>query len=366
MELVLIGLAKSGKTTVFNSLTGGTAETSAYSGGRLEPNIAMVKVPDLRIEKLSDIYQPKKTMHANVKYTDVAGIGGAEGGIEQKGVPEALLQYVGKADAMVAVIRGFEDPVHGVPKPASDAEAVHLELIFSDLAKVENRLPKLERNVMKMTGKDKDAAAQELQVLQRIKPALEENRPIRSLGLTAEEEKTIRGFQFLSEKPLMFLLNVGEAEMARADEILKTMNVTGVTDQPKTMTNWLAGEIEAEISRLTGEDREMFLKDYHIEQPAAQRIIALSYELLGYISFLTVGPDEVRAWTITRGSTAPQAAGAIHSDFERGFIRAEIIGYDELLAAGNFANAKKLGKVRLEGKSYVVQDGDVVNFLFSV
>ena len=365
MELALIGLQKSGKTTVFNALTGGNAETSAFAGGKVEPNLAMVKVPDPRVDKLAELYQPKKITHATVKYVDVAGMG-KEGGDAQKGVPEALLQYVSKAEALLAVVRGFDDALHGAPHPASDVEAIHLELIFSDLAKVENRLPRIERQIGKLSGPEKEAMAFELQILQKIHPALEANTPVRAVDLTPDEEKAVRGFQFLSAKPIMYLLNTDEGNMARGDELLETMRVPGVTDRPRTALAWLAGEIEMEIAQLSGDDRAAFLADYRITEPAADRIITLSYDLLGLVSFLTSGTDEVRAWTIHRGSTAPQAAGAIHSDFERGFIRAEVIPYDELVAHGSTANAKKAGKVRLEGKTYVVQDGDVINFLFSV
>jgi ribosome-binding ATPase len=365
MELALIGLQKSGKTTVFNALTGGHAQTSAFAGGKPEPNVAVVQVPDPRVDRLSEIYQPKKTTHATVKYVDVAGMG-KEGDDAHKGVPEALLQYVAKADALIAVVRGFDDGVHGAPHPATDVDTVHLELIFSDLAKVDNRLPKLERSLFKTSGPEKEVLAHEQEILLRIKPALEQNKPIRSLGLTADEEKVVRGFQFLSAKPLMFLLNMSEALIDQGDELLKQMAVKGITDQPHTQTAWLAGEIEMEIAQLSGDDRSAFLADYHIAEPAAERVIKLSYDLLGMISFLTVGPDEVRAWTVARGSTAPQAAGVIHTDFERGFIRAEVLPYDDLIREGSFANAKKHGHVRLEGKAHIVNDGDVINFLFSV
>lgn len=366
MELALIGLQKSGKTTVYNALTGSHAQTSAFAGGKVEPNVAVVKVPDPRIDRLSEIYQPKKTTHATVKYTDVAGLQKEAEGEHRQGVPEALLQYVAKADALIAVIRGFSDSLTGAAEPGADVESLHMELIFSDLAKLENRLPKIERSIGKVSGKEKDALALELHALQKIKPALEDNRPIRAIELSAEEEKSVRGFQFLSAKPIMYLLNVSEADMAKGDDLLEKIRKPGITDFPGTQLAWLAGEIEMEIAQLSGSDHEAFLQDYHIQKPALERIIALSYDLLGYISFLTVGPDEVRAWTITRGSTAPQAAGAIHSDFERGFIRAEVITFEELIAAGNAANAKKHGKMRLEGKAYIVHDGDVINFLFSV
>lgn len=365
MELALIGLAKSGKTTVFNALTGGKAETSAFAGGKVEPNVAVVKVPDARVDKLAEIYQPKKVTHATVKYVDVAGLTRDEGAAA-KGVPEALLQYVARADALIAVIRGFEDALHGPPTIAEDVETVHLELVFSDLAKLENRLQKLEKTLPKLSGREREAQQFEFEVLRKLAPFLQENRPVRAAGLTPEEEKAVRGFQFLTAKPIMFLLNIGETDLARGDELACQMAVRDITDQPRTTTAWLAGELEMEIAQLEGEDRQTFLRDYHIERPAAERIIALSYELLGYISFLTVGPDEVRAWTIPAGALAPQAAGTIHSDFERGFIRAEVVSYEELIRQGSFANAKKHGLCRLEGKHYVVQDGDVINFLFSV
>jgi GTP-binding protein YchF len=358
-------LAKSGKTTVFNALTGGKAQTSAFAGGKVEPNVAVVKVPDARVDKLAEIYQPKKTTYATVKYVDVAGLA-REDDSPERGVPEALLQYVGRADALIAVIRGFEDPLHGAPKIAHEAETVHLELIFSDLAKVENRLQKLEKSLPKLSGREREIQQFEYEVLRKLHPLLQDNKPVRAAGLSLEEEKAIRGFQFLTAKPIMYLLNVDEKDLPKGDELVAQLNISGITDQPKTATAWLAGELEMEIAQLEGEDRAAFLRDYNIETPAAHRIIALSYKLLGYISFFTVGPDEVRAWTIPAGALAPQAAGTIHSDFERGFIRAEVVAYEELIRQGSFANAKKHGLCRLEGKSYEVQDGDVINFLFSV
>lgn len=367
MELALIGLSKSGKTTVFNALTGARAEISAYAAGKLEPNLAVVKVPDPRVDKLSELYKPKKTTYATVKYIDVAGLARESAGTAaDKGVPEALLQYVSRADALIAVIRGFSDVLHGAPTIASDVETVHLELVFSDLAKTEHRLQKLERTLPKLSGKERDSQEFEFAVLRKIHAALVQNRPIRSCGLTPDEEKAVRGFQFLTAKPIMYLLNLAEQDLSRGEELAATLSVAGVTDQPRTATAWLAGELEMEIAQLEGQDRADFLRDYGIDQPAAQRIIAASYQLLGYISFLTVGPDEVRAWTIPAGALAPQAAGTIHSDFERGFIRAEVVAYDELVRHGSFSAAKKQGLCRLEGKDYVVQDGDVINFLFSV
>ena len=364
MEISLLGLPKSGKTTVFNALTGSSAVTSAFASGKAEPNIAVVKVPDFRIDELSKMYQPKKTTYATVKYVDVAGIGG-EGGAEVRGVPEALLQHVCKSDALIAVIRGFADDISGNPSVASDAESIHMEMIFSDLTKVENRIIKIDKGILKSTGREKDQMIIEKSALEKIKPALEENIPVRSVEMSEDEEKSIRGFQFLTAKPTMYVINTDENGMSKSAELIQTVKAS-LGQYKNTMFECMAGAIEMEIAQLEGDDRTVFLNEYGIEKPAADRVIKMSYDLLGYISFLTSGSDEVRAWTIVNGSTAPQAAGAIHSDFERGFIRAEVIGFQDLIGAGGFSNAKKLGKVRLEGKTYIMNDGDVVNFLFSV
>ena len=362
MEIALLGLPKSGKTTIFNALTGSTAATSAFASGKAEPNIAIVKVPDERVGKLSEMYTPKKTTYATVKYVDVAGIGGDE---SEHGVPEALLQHVGKSDALIAVVRGFSDDMQGAPNPVSDAESIHMEMVFSDMAKVENRLARIDKSIGKITGREKDMMVHEKDALEKIKPALESNLPVRSVELSEEEGKSIRGFQFLTAKPTLYIVNVGEDGMADGPSLAAKVR-EAVGGYPGTMAEWFAGEVEMEIARLDGDDRTMFLSEYGLESPAGERMIRLSYDLLGYISFLTAGADEVRAWTIIKGSSAPQAAGVIHSDFERGFIRAEVIGFDCLMEYNGFANAKKAGKVRLEGKSYIMSDGDVVNFLFSV
>jgi GTP-binding protein YchF len=361
MDLALIGLQKSGKTTVFNALTGAHAQTSAYSEGKTEPNIAVVKVPDSRLDCLSEIYKPKKTVHASVKYVDIVGL--AREDEQQHTVPETLLQYVGNAEALIGIIRGFEDPIHGEPHPATDLKNLHAELILSDMVKVENRLPRVERIIPRTSGKEREALTSEMEVLKRIKPVLESNLPIRSMDLSSEEEKSVRGFQFLSAKPLMILLNVGEDLLSKGEQLCQAMQVPGVTDQPHTQSSWLCGEIEMEIAQLSPEDRISFLEDYHISEPAAEHIIRMSYDLLGLVSFFTVSEEEVHAWTVAKGATALQAAGAVHSDFERGFIRAEVLSSEALIREGSFAHAKKSGIVRLEGKNHVVVDGDVMHFL---
>lgn len=360
MKIAIIGLANSGKTTVFNALTRGTAETAAYSSGQLEPNLATVKVPDARIEALAQLFKPKKTTYADVQYVDVAGISG--GGRQGGGLPPALLNYIGSADALLHVVRAFEDA--GVPHPegsvdpARDIQAVDLELAFSDLAIIEKRLNRLNAEIPKMPAKDKELRVAERDLLARLQEALEAETPIRAVALSDEEERMIRGYQFLTAKPLLLVLNIGEAQLSAPPAV--------DYPHPKSAVVPLAGKIEAELAQLEDEDATTFMEDLGITQPARDLVIQKSYELLGLISFLTAGPDEVRAWTIRRNTPAVEAAGAIHSDIQRGFIRAEIVAFDDLMRAGDMATAKKQGTVRMEGKTYIVQDGDVCHFLFNV
>lgn len=360
MKIAIIGLANSGKTTVFNALTRGTAETAAYSSGQMEPNLAMVKVPDARLEVLADMFKPKKTTYADVQYVDVAGISG--GGRQGGGLPPALLNFIGGADALLHVVRAFDDP--NVPHPegavntARDIQAVDLELAFSDLAIIERRLQRLNAEIPKMTAKDKELRIAERDLLTRLQAALEADQPIRALALGEEEERLIRGYQFLTAKPLLLVPNIGEAQLAAPPAVDYPHAGSAVVP--------LCGKIEAELAQLDDADAASFMEDLGISKPARDLVIQRSYELLGLISFLTAGPDEVRAWTIHRGTPAVEAAGTIHSDIQRGFIRAEIVAYDDLMAAGDMNAAKKQGTVRMEGKTYVVQDGDICHFLFNV
>lgn len=359
MKIAIIGLANSGKTTVFNALTRGSAETAAYSSGQLEPNLATVKVPDARIEALGRIFKPKKHTYADVQYVDVAGITG-DG--QRGGLPPALLNYIGSADALLHVARAFADP--DVPHPEGsvdlgrDIQAVDLELAFSDLAIIERRLTRLNAEIPKMSAKDKELRIAERDLLARLQAALEAETPIRAVALSDEEERMIRGYQFLTAKPLLLVPNIGEAQLAAPPAV--------AYPHPNSAVVPLAGKIEAELAQLDDDDARSFMDDLGISQPARELVIQQSYELLGLISFLTAGPDEVRAWTIRRGTPAVEAAGAIHSDIQRGFIRAEIVAYDDLMRAGDMSAAKKQGSVRMEGKTYLVQDGDVCHFLFNV
>jgi GTP-binding protein YchF len=360
MKIAIIGLANSGKTTVFNALTRGTAETAAYSSGQMEPNLAMVKVPDGRLDVLAQMFKPRKLTFADVQYVDVAGISG--GGRQGGGLPPALLNFIGGADALLHVVRAFEDP--GVPHPEGsvglerDIQTVDLELTFSDLAIIERRLQRLNGEIGKLATKDKELRIAERDLLVRLQSALEADQPIRSLELSDEEERMIRGYQFLTAKPLLLVPNIGEDQIASPPTVAYAQGRSAVVP--------LCGKIEAELAQLDDTDALTFMEDLGIKQPARDLVIQRSYELLGLISFLTAGPDEVRAWTIRRNTPAVEAAGAIHSDIQRGFIRAEIVAYDDLMSAGDMNAAKKAGTVRMEGKTYIVQDGDICHFLFNV
>ena len=363
VEIAIIGFQKSGKTTVFNALTGSHASTSAFGTGKGETHVAVVKVPDERVDKLAEIFKPKKITYASVKYLDLVGFS-KEHEDSKEGLGDAQMLAIGPADALLAIVRGFTDAAGTPPDPASDLESLLLELVLSDLAKVDVRLSKLEKTVTKVVGKEKDSLQHEFAALQRIKPALEKGTPLRAIELTADEDKAVRGFQFLTAKPLMILVSIDEQTLsAKKDE---TESLKLICPHPETMFTQLCGQTEMEISQLPPQERAEFLAGFGIVEPAADRIIRLCYELLGYISFLTAGEPEVRSWPLRRGLSAPQAAGVIHSDFERGFIRAEVVSYDDFIKAGSMPAARKNATLHAEGKNYIVQDGDVVHFLFNV
>lgn len=360
MKIAIIGLANSGKTTVFNALTGGSAETTVYSSGQLTPNLAMVRVPDPRLEVLARMFNPKKVTYADVQYIDIGGL--SSGARESGGLPPVVLNYISGADALLHVVRAFHD--ERVPHPDGsvdvqrDIEAVDLELAFSDLAIIERRLARLNAEIGKMSAKERENRLIERDALVRIQSALESSTPIRDIDLSSEEERLLRGYQFLTAKPLLLAINIGEDQLTNPPTVHYDHRRSGVAT--------LCGKIEAELAQLDEDEARAFMDDLGITEPARNRVIALSYELLGLISFLTAGPDEVRAWTIRRGTPAVEAAGVIHSDIQRGFIRAEVVAYDDLVRAGSMAEARKHGHVRMEGKQYIVQDGDVCHFLFNI
>ena len=364
MRIAIIGFQKSGKTTVFNALTGQHAETSAYASGMATTNQAIVKVPDARLDQLTALFKPKKHTPATVEYIDLAGIARPEGEGAREGLGEKQMIEIQTADALLAVVRGFTDLAGADPDVAGDVEAMNLEMALADLGKLENRQERIDKQIGRAPIKEREALQMELDVVKQVKAALEEGKPARAVGLGEEQAKLLRGFQLLTMKPTMFLVSEDESRWSAHKD--SRLELPGLAETPQTMSARLCGQMEMEIAQLPEADRAEFLESYGIEEPAAHRIIRLCYELLGRISFLTVGPDECRAWTILRDTLAPQAAGAIHSDLERGFIRAEVIHWKELLDLGSYAEAKKKGKLRVEGKSYIVKDGDVINILFNV
>ncbi len=356
MRIALIGLANSGKTTVFNALTGSTIETAAYSSGQIEPNLALVKVPDERLDVLTQMYTPRKTTYADVQYVDVAGISSDTPG---QGLPPALLNYISTADALLHVVRAFSDETvphpAGTVDPARDVATLDLELAFSDLGIIERRLTRLNAEITKMAARDRELRIAERDLLERLRVALENDTPIRDVTISEDEARMIRGYQFLTAKPMLIVINIDEGQLNDPPPISYPHQQSAVVA--------LAGQIEAELAQLEPADARAFMDDLGIQQPARNRVISLSYDLLGLISFLTAGPDEVRAWTIRRNTPAVEAAGAIHSDLQRGFIRAEVVAYADLIRAGSMNEAKKQGTVRSEGKQYIVQDGDICHFL---
>jgi len=357
MKIGLVGLPKSGKTSLFNLLTGATVATSSYGGARAEMHTGVARVPDARVDRLTGIFKPKKTTFATFEVVDLAGIAkGERQGLETK--------EFRNADALLHVVRAFPDATGAAPDPAGDIDDLETELILADLEVVERRLERLEAQLKK---KRTDSDAHEQAVLLKVKPALEAGRPIRALGLSEDEARALRGFTFLSQKPILHCLNLAEKEIARGATVLESFGLEAVARRPATRIGWVSAVIEAEVAQLEGPEQAAFLADLGLTEPAIRRVLEDCYALLGLISFFTVGEDEVRAWSIPRGTRAQDAAGAIHSDIARGFIRAEVVGYDDLLAVeGSMAAARDRGRLRLEGKDYEVKDGEICHFRFNV
>ncbi len=362
MQIAIIGLPNSTKTTVFNALTRGQRETSAFSIGHFEVHTAVVDVPDPRVDRLSAMFRPRKTTRAKVAYADIAGLAK---GVSAGGLSGPLLNTISQSDALLHVVRAFEDPdvphVEGSVNPRRDIEIVDAELLLSDLIIIERRIERLEAQLKK--GGDRQARAAheaELALMRRLHGQLDAGQPLRDLDLTPAELKALRNFGLLTLKPQLIVLNVGEQSADCA--------LDGLSDYQHRRTSiaCLQGRLEMELAQLPPEEVDEFLAEYQIAELGLHRVIRLSYDLLGIHSFFTVGEDEVRAWTIPVGATAVEAAGVIHSDLARGFIRAEVIAYDDLIAAGSLPAARQRGLLRLEGKDYVVQNGDILNIRFNV
>jgi hypothetical protein len=363
MKLAIIGLPKSGKTTVFNALTRGKAEVGTYSPS-LAPNIGIAKVPDARLSTLENIFRPKKTISAEVGYVDIAGSPKAFGTGE--GMGGELLSHLITADALLQVVRAFEDEKLPHPQGSIDSKrdiaTLDLELAFSDLAIIERRLAKLETTLKGAKASEREVYLKEEELLQKIKASLEEDIPIRQQDLTKDELKALSNYQFLTAKPMLVVLNIGEKQLPQAAPLENEI----ASAYPKFAVVALCGKLEMELGQLSDAEAEEFREAMGLATPALNRVIDLSYHLLGLISFFTTASAQLKAWTIPSGTTAPKAAGEIHSDMERGFIRAEVISYSDLEKCGNLAEARKRGLLRMEGKNYIIQDGDIVTFLFNV
>ena len=366
MQIAIVGLAGSGKTTVFNTLTRGHAETGGYGGVTL--NVGVVKVPDERLDRLAEIFKPRKVVQADVTYVDLpAPPASSEGRVGTEELPADHLARLRDSDALLHVVRAFEDPAHphpaGAVDPARDLEQLDLEFTIADLAMAERRLERLSTSGRHGTPAEREANEREEVVLRRIHAGLEAGTPIRDLALDADETKAIRGFRFLTEKPVLVLLNVGEGDLAGEAELVA--RIAGGYRHRNAIVDALSARIEMELGELEPDEAAVFMEELGITGSSLDRVIELSYRLLGLISFLTAGPDEVRAWPIPDGSTAVDAAGAIHTDLARGFIRAETVAYEDLVHLGSMAEARKHGRLRSEGKTYRVRDGDVLEILFS-